>query len=290
MLTIIPLFLEGNRGMNLKNEDFERLQFEAIQLLKTHFKIESLNEKKVRITPKNLERVNNGEYKTPHSGVKVSHPIESGRKDPTFVLIKQFEFEEPQDMDLFGEHQGGYIIINLIGTDVNKFSLQDSINSLLYHELVHAMDPNLEMGDEKRVQKGLEIEKAAYSNALKSGLDDAAAKKIAKQERSKAAQAQSEKDMQMGNKEYYNKKIEVTAHLNQIIFELERIRKYNPEIINQAIQNRNFDQILDQIYDWEIMAKHLSPKNLKNVKTKLVNIMINKSMANIGDMKLRNFF
>lgn len=276
--------------MKIKNEDFERIQFEAMSILKKYFKIEEIDDRKVRITPADPSRIRDGEYKTPHSGVKVTHPTEQGRSDPTFVLFKQFDFEEPQPMDLFGEHQGGYITVNLMGTDVNKFSLQDSINSLLYHELIHAMDPNLELGDDKRVQKAVETERTAFKRYSDMGHSPEEAKKLAKQERSKMAQAQAEKDVNMTDQQYYNKKIELTAHLNQIIFELERIRNYSPEIIDQAIANRNFDALLERIYDWEIMAKHLSPKNLKNVKRKIINIMINKSMTNIGGMKLRNFF
>lgn len=290
MLSIKPLLLEGNRGVKLKNEDFERLQFEVVSLLKKYFKIEHLDEKRIRITPANPSLIKQGEYKTPHSGVKVAHPIEAGRSDPTFVLLKQFEFEEPGPLDLFGEHQGGYITVNLVGTDVNKYSLQDSINSLLYHELVHAMDPNLEIGDDKRIQKGLNIEKAAYKKYFEMGYPPEEARKLAKQDRSKIAKSQEEKDLNMTDKQYYNKKIELTAHLNQIIFELERIRKFSPEIIEQAIQSRDFDQLLDRIYDWEIMAKHLSSKNLSVLKRKIINVMINKSMSNIGDMKLKNFF
>jgi hypothetical protein len=290
MLTIIPLLLEGNRGMKLKNQDFEKLQYEASSLIKNYFNIENLDEKRVRITPRNLKHVKNGVCKTPHSGVKVAHPIEQGREDTIFVLIKQFEFDEPQTMDIFGEHQGGFIIVSLVGTDVNKFSLQDSMNSVLYHELVHAMDPNLEMGDDKRIQKGIELEKSTFNRALQQGINPDQAKQIAKQERTKAAQAQAEKEAQLGEKQYYNKKIEVTAHLNQIIYELERVRKHSPEIIDAAIAERNFDQILDRIYDWEIMAKHLSPKNLKNMKRTIINVMINNSSANIQSMRLRDFF
>lgn len=276
--------------MKLKNENFERLQFEAMSLLKKFFKIENIDDSRVRITPMLPEKIRNGEYKTPHSGVSVDHPVEKGRSDATFVLIKQFEFEEPQKMDIFGEHQGGYIVVNLVGTDVNKFSLQDSINSLLYHELVHAMDPNLEIGDDKRIQRGVEIERSAYNKALQQGMNPEEAKLLAKKKRSEVAQSQSEKDVNLTDKEYFNKKIELTAHVNQIIFELERIRKYNPDLIDSAIASRDFDQILDRIYDWQTMAKHLSPKNLKNLKRTIINTMISKSMSNIGDMKLRNFF
>lgn len=289
MLSIIP-HLNESKGVKIKQEDYQKVQFEVASAIKKYFNIENLGSV-YKITPKEeaAGKRTSQEYKTPFSLVKVTNPI-TGELENIVVGVIQTSYDENLEMILAAEQQGDVLRFFMDGIYTKKRDFFSTMSYHIYHEMIHIFDPSIEIRDDKFQQRAKEEELEKYQELISQGVSQYDAAKRAKIHRDEFVKGTIEKEDRRGEKDYYNSKVEVVAYFNQLIFELERIRKQNPDVFQKMIDKRNLESLVKATNTWKLVSTHLSPKNAKKVLRGAINSILEKDFAHIGQMSLTNYF